>query len=387
MGYKKLFNLLNTEDDKKIQSMICNLSSGYMDVPYLISETLKLLDDEHPYSGIITDNNKKALCYMLSGYFNNCWGEYIEDLNLDKLLKYGKIEVYKVDAANGYRYATEKEIASGVKGLTGENVYPAGEKEYKQLCLLNWTFTGKSYFFRQAGYELKYDNNGQVITSLYDMIQVSALDLKEMFTWVTSENYEKAIKKLKKCKGYKYASSEKDEIVEDIPIKQLIYNVYNTFPRKSNNENYRKALSLALKSVVNKKTLTPLEVSRLREIYDEFAMDRDRDKTSQNVDNECNESLKRECELLLKERNTGKVNKNHFAYVIIDTLKKSNYTKCSPKQYSIIEDALNQLNLNLEKEERQEKIDNDDTEIITDSEIDLSLANISDAIGDGLFDD
>lgn len=388
MGYNKLFNLLNAEDDKRIKAMICNLSSEYIDVPYLISETLKILDDEHPYYNIITDNNKKALCYMLSRYFNNCWGEYIEDLNLDKLLKYGKIEVYKVDAANGFRYATEKEIASGVKGLIGENIYPAGEEEYKKLCLLNWTFTGKSYFFRQAGYELKYDTNGKVLTSLYEMIQTSANELKALFTWVTSEDYEKALKKLKKCKGYKYASSEKDEIIEDITIKQLVYNIYNTFPRKSNNERYRKALSLSIKSVVNKKTLTPLEISKLREIYDEFAMDRNRNNTVQEANNECNESLKANCELLLKERYNGKVNKNHFAYVIIDTLKKGNYTKCSPKQYSIIEDALSQLNISSEKEEQKNlKEKSNDTEIITDSEVDLSLANISDAIGDGLFDE
>lgn len=387
MGYNKLFSLLeDSEADNKIKSMICNLSSGYMEIPYLMTETLKVLEDEHPYSGIIPDKNKKALCFMLSGYFGSCWGEYIEDLDLSKLLKYGKVEIYKIDAANGFRYATEKEVASGIKGLIGENIYPAGEQAYKNLCLLNWTFTGINYYFRQAGYELKYSNDGQVTTSFYEMVQMSALDLKNLFNWIASDEYELALKKIKKfqkSKGYKYASSEKDEIIEDITIKQLVYNVYNTFPRNSSNANYRKALSLAIKSIVNKKTLTPLEVSKLREIYDEFAMDRNRSDTKED---KSNESLKRECELLLKEKDSGKINKKHFAYVIIDTLKKNNYAKCSPKQYSIIEDALAQLNLNSNPEVKDGQ-DTNKTEIITESDVDLSLTSLSDAIGNGLFDD
>lgn len=391
MGYKKLFSVLSDNaSDEKIKSLIHNLSSGYVDIPYIMSETMKILDDDNPFCNIIPDKNKKALCFMLQSYFNTCWGEYIEDTDLNKLLKYGKIEVYKIDAANGLRYATEKEVALGIKGLMGEYIYPAGEDAYRKLCLLNWTFTGKGYFYKQAGYDLKYDKDGKVITTLYEMIQASALEIKELFTWVESEEYEQALKKIKKfqkSKGYKYASSEKDEITESITIKQLVYNVYNTFPRNSPNPNYRKALSLSIKSVVDKKTLTPLEISRLREIYDEFALDRNRGNVG---DDSISEALKKNCEMLLNERYKGKVNKNHFAFTIIETLKKNNYNKCSPKQYSIIEDALAKLELNRDGNQTQlqtEKTATEVAEVISDSDVDLTLANLSDAIGDGLFDD
>ena len=127
----------------------------------------------------------------------------------------------------------------------------------------------------------------------------------------------------------------------------------------------------------NKQELSPLEISSLREIYEEYALDRGKNNQPATV----NEDLKKKCALLLSERTSGKINHNHFAYTIIDTLKRNNYTKCSPKQYSIIEEALKLVGRDLSTEEDNR------TEIISDSEIDLSLASLSNAIGDGLFED
>lgn len=325
---------------------------------------------------------------MLDQYFTDCWGLFIEDLKLDKSLNYGKIEIYKVDAANGLRYATVNEVAQGIKGLIGENIYPAGEEEYKKLCLLQWSFTGISYYFRQAGYKLDYDSNGKVTTSFYEMIQMCAYQLKELFDWVSiKSNLDKAlnrIKKMQKSKGYKYASYEKDEIAEDITIKQLVMNIYKVFPRNSTNPDYRKALALALKSYKNKQQLTPLEVSQLREIYDKHALDVNRNKKDKSS---VNSDVKDKCELLIAERFKGKINQKHFAYTIIETLKKNNYTSCSPKQYAIIEEAYliitkeNNKNINIQENTTAK------TEVITDDDINNSLASYSLSGGGELFDD
>lgn len=387
MEYTKLLNLLG--NDTKMTSFISNLSSGYLEVPYIISETLKILEDDNPFFNIISESNKKSLCVMMDLYFTDCWGLYIDELGLDKLLKFGKIEIYKIDAANGLRYATVNEIAQGIKGLMGEYVYPAGEEEYKRLCLLNWTFTGISYYFRQAGYKLNYDNDGKVLTSFYEMIQMCAVDLKEMFDWVSvKDQLDKTLKRLKKMQksnGYKYATYEKDEITEDITIKQLVYNIYKVFPRNSANPEYRKALALALKSYKNKQKLEPLEVATLRDIYDKYALDRNRNGQSQL---ETDTELKKKCEQILAEKSLGTINPKHFAYTIIETLKKSNYTKCSPKQYSIIEDAFSIINKNKNKSiDDNIECTNNQTEVISDEEIDLSLASLSNAIGSGLFEE
>ena len=339
------------QDDVKITSFIKNMSSGYMELPYIMEQTLDMLSDDSPMYNIITDSNKKALCIMLDQYFTSCYDLYMDDIAFDKLLKFGCIEVYKVEAANGLRYATTNEVAQGVKGLIGENIYPAGEKEYKFLCLLYWSFTGKQYYFRQAGYKLDYDDTGKVKQVFYELVQMCAYQLKEMFEWISvKDNVDKAIRKIEKMKkhnGYKYATYEKDEITEDITIKQLIYNIYKVFPRNSTNIEYRRALALALKSYKNKQPLTPLEVSMLRDIYDKHALDMNRGaKRPCDVD----ESLQSDCELLLKERYSGKINSNHFAYVIIETLKKNNYTRCSVKQESIIKDALKLIKKDTETE-------------------------------------
>ena len=371
--------------DSKSISFLTNLSSGYLDVPYLLEETLKMLDDDNPLSDVIPDNNKIALCNMMSMYFNSCWSIYIDDIAFDKLIPYGKIEVYKIDAYNGLRYATVKEVEQGVKGLIGENIYPAGEEEYKKLCLLYWTFTGRAYYFRQAGYKLEYTEDGKVATPLYTMIQMSALQLKEIFDWVQDEKQFKStvkkIEKMRKSRGYKYASYERDEVTEDITIKQLIYNIYRSFPRNSPNPEYRKALAMAIKSYKNKEKLTPLEISTLREIYDKHALDGDRNRGC--VDEAKMQELKNVCEAILAEQFSGKINPNHFAFTIINTLKRNNYTRCSEKQKSYIDDAYKLINRDIVPKEKEAP----KTEVISDDEIDNSLMNISNAIGSGLFDD
>lgn len=385
MSYNKLFKLL--EDNTRMTSFISNISSGYMEVPYIMSETLKILEDDNPFFGIISDSNKKSLCIMLDQYFTDCWGLFIEDLKLDKCLSYGKIEIYKIAAANGLRYATVNEVAQGIKGLIGEYIYPAGEEEYKKLCLLQWSFTGISYYFRQAGYKLDYDSNGKVINSFYEMIQMCAYQLKELFDWVSvKENLDKAlnrIKKMQKSKGYKYASYEKDEITEDITIKQLVMNIYKVFPRNSSNPDYRKALALALKSYKGKQQLTPLEVSQLRDIYDKHALDINRDKKAAAS---VNTDVKEKCELLLAERFKGKINQKHFAYTIIETLKRNNYTSCSPKQYAVIEEAYMIVTKANNNDNKVEDNTSAKTEVISDDDINESLASYN-LSGGELFDD
>lgn len=385
MSYNKLFKLL--EDNTRMTSFISNISSGYMEIPYIMSETLKILEDDNPFFGIISDSNKKSLCIMLDQYFTDCWGLFIEDLKLDKRLSYGKIEVYKIAAANGLRYATVNEVAQGIKGLIGEYIYPAGEEEYKKLCLLQWSFTGVSYYFRQAGYKLDYDNNGKVTNSFYEMIQMCAYQLKELFDWVSvKENLDKAlnrIKKMQKSKGYKYASYEKDEITEDITIKQLVMNIYKVFPRNSSNPDYRKALALALKSYKGKQQLTPLEVSQLRDIYDKHALDINRDKKAAAS---VNTDVKEKCKLLLAERFKGKINQKHFAYTIIETLKRNNYTSCSPKQYAVIEEAYMIVTKANNNDNKVENNTSAKTEVISDDDINESLASYN-LSGGELFDD
>lgn len=390
MSYNKLLELI--DDKPRLKSVILNFSSGNIASPYIIEETLELLDSDNVFFNIISDSNKIALCNMIDKYFNSCWDLYIEDMKLDALLKFGKIETYKIEASNGIRYATTGEVAQGVRGLIGEYLYVAGEENYKKLCLLEWTFNGKPYHFRQAGYNLSYSEDRQVTTTFYEMVQLSAVDLNELFAWVKdNDEFKQTIKKItkmKKNKGYKYASFEPDEITEDITIKQLVYNIQKVFPRSSPNKEYRRALALALAVYKDKKILSPLEISFLRDIYEKHALDT-QSRNGRNTAKQRNETLKKQCELLLKERYSGKIDTNHFAYTIIRTLKTNNYTGCSIKQYNIIKEALSKLGVNPDNiyENVESPTEQNTSEVVSEDEIDNTLQSISDAIGNGLFED
>lgn len=384
MSFTKLFNIV----DEKTQSLIKNLSSGYIEVPYLIEEILKLLEDSHPLSDLILEINKKHLCKLIEQYFTDCWEIYAEDIPFDKLLNYGRIEVYKVNAYNGLRYATEKEVKQGIKGLIPEHIYPAGEEAYKNLCLMYWTFTGRNYYLRQSGVSIdfKYEG-GKLMTSFYEIIQKSFADLQNMIRYVSiNENIELALKKIKKMQktnGYKYATYEKDEIEEDVSVKQLLLNIYDFFPRQSNVPEYRKALALVLKHRSGK-MLSPLEISELRTIYDKFAMD-----STMTLTKKANlsyaEKIKSMCDEIMKGKEIGKISEKHFAFVIIPTLVKFNY-KCSPKQLAILEDALDIIKgIKVDEKNKPKETDGAKTEIISEDDVDSSLSSISDMIGQGLF--
>lgn len=377
MSYNKLFSLI--QENNEIKSFILNMSSGVFDIPYLMKETLNILDDCNPMLNMIPDNNKIALSSMINQYFDSCYTYFIDNNNLESVLEYGKIEIYKVDAANGLRAATVHEIEQGIESLISEYIYPAGEKEFKLLSLLCWTFTGKSYLFRKAGYNLEYENK-KVKTTFYEMIKMCAYDLKELFSWLeTDDNFNNAInkiKKLKKSKGYKYATYEKDEITEYISIKQLICNVEKIFPRSSTNRDYRRGLALALSSSKGNKKLSPSEVSELRKIYHKYLID----NNNKNSENKTDESLKNKCESILSKRYSGEINPDHFAFKIITTLKSNKYTKVSPKQMAYIDDAFYIIN-------STNKTNEVETKILSDDEVDNSLTSLSNAIGKGLFED
>lgn len=368
------------EDNEKLRASIQNISNLPYELPYLMSQSLMLLDDNN--YGRLKDAELKSICYMLDMYFGACFYEFAENSNLSNLLNFGKIEIYKVQAPKGLRYATENEVLHGIKGLIPEYIYPVGEEVYKMLCLLQWTFCGKPYYFRQVGFNLHYSADGNVIDTFWDLLQLSANNIKSLIDWIKNNNLEKALKILNKRKragAYKYAQYESDEIEESITVKQLVYNIIHSFPRNSTNIEYRKALAMALAKSKNNKILSPYEISQLRKIYDDFALDTDRSKTLGQSGYGGRNILKEECELIQKSRQSGIIDPNDFVFKIISTLEKQRYQKCSPKQYKFIEEALNKIN------GPQEVIE--ETTVISEDEIDASLEDMYDALGSGLFEE
>ena len=374
MGIDNTLKLI--EDNSKLSISIKNIYELPYELPYLMEEVLKLIEDD---SGV-KDSDKISMCYMLDMYFCTCYHEFNESLGLEKLIPFAKIEIYKVEAVNGLRYATEKEVLHGVKGLIPENIYPAGENTFKLLCLLQWTFCGRSYYLRNAGYKLTYDSSGKMLNTPLEAFNMCAVQLKELIDWVRNRNaLEKALKiisKFKKAGGYKYATYESDEIEETVTVKQLIYNIINTFPRDSANPEYRKAFAMALSKHRNNKSLTPYELSQLRGIYEKYALDKDRAKLIEKSNAGQRNKLKEECDFILKNRD--KLSSRDFVFKIIETMNRTGYVKCSQKQYKFIEEALDKI--------KELSTTTTKTDVISDDDIDASLDDMYDALNSGMFE-
>lgn len=383
MGYDSIKKLI--ADNQNLSTLITNLTNGGFGTPYIMQSTLEILDDTDATFKIIPDGNKIALCNMLNMYFKTCYFEYIDTKlkNYEKLVEFAKVKLYEVDAACGKRSATVNEIAQGVKGLVAKDIYTVDEDKYKLLCLLQWTFTGKPYYFKQAGYTLEYDSNGEVTTLFYSMVFMCSKQLLELFKWVGTDDFDSCIKKIKKFKaggGLKYATYEVDEITEEITIKQLVQNIHSKFPRNSDNIKYRRALALSIKYdkklKYGTKYIEPLDIAFMRQVYDEYIQSL--------VDVSQRDTMiyiKEKCEKLLNDRYSGLINQEHFVYKIIPNLQKNNYTKVSVKQLRIIDDAYGVL------ESAKEKLNTNYEAVIDEDEIDNSLQVLSDAIGNGLFED
>lgn len=364
--FEKYFSI---EKNTQVKSTLTVINSG-LEEPFLALKIAELLSDESLLINILSDKDKLNTGNFLYNYHRVCWGLFTDADDMKRLengLKMAKRELYKVDAPMGERFATTKEIAMGVKQLKGEIQYPVTEDTYKLLCILYWSFTGKPAYFKEAGYNLTYDvaNKGYK-ESFYEMLLMSYKQLVEACNFYT--NYAKfdatmkALDKVRKV-GFKYASYADDEIEETLSIKQLIYNIDITFPRSSSNADYRKAISLVIKGKKSLKSLTPLDIAFLRRVYLQYAVD----KKGELEKSEPNAEIQEMCEELLREQYKGKVKQDHFAYKIIETLKKSGYKKCSQKQYSILEDAYKSIHGEKEEDDR------DNITIIDDAFIEQSL--------------
>ena len=333
-------------------------------IPYVCIEIAKLLDDNGCYY-MIDKERKKALARIARVTLDKLLDADLSMTSLDKVIPYGKIETYNVSAAYGLRPATENEVRSGVEALIPEYVYPAGEKIYKTLCLMYWALTGRSWYYRQAGFNLTYNKTtGKPEETVMDMLDKCIEEYVEMIKFVSDEDkYDKAIKIIKKSKrnGFKYADYAKDEITEEISVKQLVKNIDEKFPRKSDNKDFRRAIALVIKTNVNNERLTPMEIAELRRIYREFTSNR-RNYEKKTV----NEATKEQCEIILNNRAILGV--DNFVYKIIGTFQKHNYiVKPSEKQQKFIDEALQKI-----EEAKQKKVQSEST-VITEDDIDNDL--------------
>ena len=355
----------------------------------LIKDLAIQLSDEKIGLMGLNDRNKGALARLVIQYGRNM-EPVINDtkVNVDRMANGARRYIYRMDAVNGIRIATNTEIEDGALGLIEEVKYTISEENFRLVKLMAWTVHGR--------HRDLIDGVGKYVDKnlpLYEKIIVSANDLIKLFNWVSQpvqylEDRDKLLKMNKVIEEYKYPDYAYDEVKSEYSPRQLVYYLDKNLPRGSSDKDTRRALNL----VINfKKTkyfrLGPMEKQLLRKEYEKAIK-------VVKKEEETGSQLKDDCEKLLKARKDGLVDKNHFAFKIIETLRGFGYSRCSEKQYDIIRDALlkvkeaKELNQTFFKEDQLgqllDKGKGMDNEIITGDD----LLDISNDLGAGvLWDD
>jgi hypothetical protein len=322
-----------------------------------ILNSVKMMDDAPELLVKLSNIKNRQPLYDRSEdikkYCDNCWKIYNKGINIEKLLKYAKTELYQIEAINGLRFATKNEIKQGVRGIicvTKENI---DDENYKLLSILQWSFDWKWKYLSQAGCssECKFEDieTDIGIIQKFDMFRKRLDKLCEYLDTEFESDIDK-LKQISKQRKFEYASYEPDEVHEDISIKQIVQSVLSRFEKNSKNPDVRRAIALALKTKNNPFGMKPDEIAFMREML-----------SNHTEIESTNEGIKEKCERLYAERDKGNIGKDDFVFKIIETLSRYNYTRCSSKQLKIIDSALDKIESSCE------------TTIISDDEISNEL--------------
>ena len=343
MSYDGVNKLI--ESDEKLHKFMIGTEGSVLRLPVLITETLEMLADDSPLRSVITDANKVALCKMCRSVHTKLASitMFDDDKKIKALCDYSKKDIYYIEALNGNRIATKREVEDGVEGLYAKPTYVAGEKASNMLHVIMWIISGDArYLYRNGDTNIQFGEDGKVSTPVYTLIYRYAEKITQATEYYDSDEYKKAVKiiqKFQKTASKLYKDIESDEVTAPISKEQLVKDILDRFPRGSSNSNYRKAVSLALAYERNKRWVTPAGIAFMREqhrLYGETLGDYESaDSTSDRIEEMCNE--------LERLRYSKMIDPNHFVYKIIATIKKKRYKNVSSKQKDIIIEAYNKV--------------------------------------------
>lgn len=351
MSYDEVNKLI--EADEKLKQFMVGTEGSVLRLPVLITETLEMLADDSPLRSVITDTNKVALCKMCRSIHTKLASitMFDDDKKIRALCDYSKKDIYYIEALNGNRIATKREVEDGVEGLYAKPTYVAGEKAADMLHVIMWIISGDArYLYRNGDTSIKFWEDGSESTPVYTLIYRYAEKITQATEYYDSDEYKKAVKiiqKFQKTASKLYKDVESDEVTAPISKEQLVRDILDRFPRGSSNANYRKAVSLALAYERNKKWVTPAGIAFMREqhrLYGEtLGEDESTDSTSDRIEEMCNE--------LERFRYSKLIDPNSFVYKIISTIKKKRYKNVSSKQKDIIIEAYNKVKGKDEKDD------------------------------------
>lgn len=372
-----------TSEDEKC--FVENIASSSVNRPALIDKILNILDDEMPYIRNMATDKAKALFRLLLEYYNKCFGYYIdfciEKPRLDELMEYSIKTVYKVQASNGIRIATVKEVESGVAELIPEDKHVLSEDEESAIYMLLWTFTGMLRYYKAAGLNYTYIDNELVETD-YQLILRAGDKLRSMVDLLSDTNrYNKVVNTLKLSKKtfkYPYPAFADDEIHPDISAKQVFFICKTQIVGKGLTENQQMAKRIVTRlNKGGKETeMKPYEVAIMRRAYAEIQRGEVVDTMSQ-----LDPIIKELCDKIEAGKKSGLLTASDIGVKIVGTIQKTG--RCTARQLEFLrqsEKKLDQLS--------QKTVVIKDGAVVSNKNTanNGELSSIYDALGSGGFD-
>jgi len=325
-------------DSRGINSEVINIIYteyllGAKDI-YIVKETLRVICDGSLYLDKLDEKTVVAYCIMIYRYICSCGRKYKSRNRWKSAVNNSSAEVYRINAANGLRYATVSEVDNGARGLIPLKIYPAGEDICHKLNLLMWSFTGNVKYL-DAIEDMDTFNVDKTISWTFGVMQKYASRIIGLIEWMEEgSNFSSACKEIKEYSdkgGFRYAEFAEDEIKENISKKQVIFTLRNMDIKNK-----------ILDCCKDENDITPYQMSILRDIYESIA-----NRTSCKIEEKC--------EHLIKCKKQGYIDEKEFVFKIIYTLKSQGYVKCSEKQMAIIDDAIKSVNNYMEAINRVEE--------------------------------
>lgn len=346
------------KEDKELLKFMQGIENSTIKLPSLVENTLEMISDGSTFIGIIKDSNKIALCKMCVNIVKKFSSieAYGESDKIKTACLYSKTGIYFIDSIEGTRIATKNEVKNGVTGLYIKTEYPAGEKASKLLHVITWILCGEYRYLYYAGYDIKYNKDRQVTTSLYDVIVMTANDINEALDWYDTEEYRKARRILEKfTKSYKrmYADSASDEIREVLSVEQIVKDITSKFPYKSEDKDYRRAMALAIEYSERGKKIKPTDIAFMRKQHKRFGEDRgnNEDKASAIIEDMCKQ--------IIEAKKEGKLTGKEFAFKIIDTMRATGRYSGTEKQINILRETIDKINKGEDKDDEENGADLD----------------------------
>lgn len=374
--YNKTLEVIKQNNNRELYNVINNIIGDTIENTYVMENILSILTDG-AYN--LEDAYRLKLAEALRSHFELVWTiKYIDNTNIDRLISFIKEDIYYIDAYGGHRMATKNEVEHGVTGLIKKESWlfgDEGQEIYKQLNILQWAITGRLMYYRLAGLQYNWGENGledtfiqlfsrstAVTTGLYTLLRN-----KDRFNYIVS-TINKAVRRGRN----KYPDFAPDEVAVEISKKQLLFKLqaiiweYEGFSES-------KRLLIRLKKD-NTYKLSPYELSLLRKDYEELTsimFKGNKVKTKKGLTDE-QVSLKEKCDKIEKYVIDGMLDKKEFSLKIVETLKKYNYNRCSEKQMNILNESIAKAEKALENKE--------ETKVMTDADIPEVMENIYDVM-------